>query len=154
MPATVLVQDIIDALEIQFDESYSFLNLDTGQVKTVSRDLLRKAEEFPDEEPDLPAWQEPEWEVAKQIISTDRFKKLPTKYDVHEWAIMEEFSASVESGRIRDDLLDAIHGRGAFRFFKQTLRRYKIEPAWFAFRAGALKQIALDWCEENDISWK
>lgn len=154
MPATVLVQDIIDALEIQFDESYSFLNLDTGQVKTVSRDLLRKAEEFPDEEPDLPAWQEPEWEVAKQIISTDRFKKLPTKYDVHEWAIMEEFSASVESGRIRDDLLDAIHGRGAFRFFKQTLRRYKIEPAWFAFRTGALKQIALDWCEENDISWK
>jgi hypothetical protein len=32
--------------------------------------------------------------------------------EVHEWAIMEDFSNSVPSDWIRDELLRAIHGRG------------------------------------------
>ena len=87
---TVRLSDIVDALEMQFDESSSFLDLDTGQVETVSCDLLREAEETADGEgPDLPEWQQQEWEIAKRIVSTDRFRKLPIKFDVHEWAIME-----------------------------------------------------------------
>jgi hypothetical protein len=30
----------------------------------------------------------------------------------------------------------------------------RIEAAWFAFRAEALRQIALDWCEDNHIPWE
>jgi len=151
----VKLNDIVDALEMQLDESSSFLDLDSGQVETVSIDLLRKAERSgDDEEPHLPAWQKEEWEIAKRIVSTDRFKRLPTKFDVHEWAIMEDFSHSVESGGIRDDLLNAIHGAGAFRSFKNTLRRYRIESAWFEFRSEALREIALNWCEENHIPWE
>jgi hypothetical protein len=85
MPARVRLNDIVDALEMEIDESSFFL----GQVVTVSHDLLREAEESGDgEEPDLPAWQKQEWEIARRIISTDRFQELPTKFDVHEWAIM------------------------------------------------------------------
>jgi len=128
MPAARL-SDIVGALEMQFDESSSFLDLDTGQVKTVSRDPLLEAEESgdEDEERDLPEWQQQEWEIAKRIISTDRFRKLPTKF--HE---------------VREDLLRAIHGAGAFPMFKDTIRRHCIEAAWFAFRAEAPMQIALD----------
>ncbi|HYM05683.1 MAG TPA: UPF0158 family protein [Terriglobales bacterium] len=155
MPATVRLNDIVDALEMQFDESSSFLDRDTGQVETVSHILLRDAEEAgDDEELDLPTWQKRELEIAKRIVSTDQFQKLPTKFAVHEWAIMQDFSHSVESDRIREDLLHAIHGAGAFRNFKKTLRRHRIESAWFAFRAEALRQIALNWCEENHIVWE
>lgn len=154
MAAAVRLNDIIEALEIQLDESSSFLDRDTGQVETVSHDLLRAAEAGDEEEPDLPEWQEDEWEIAKRIVSTDRFEKLPTKFQVHEWAIMEDFARSVESDRVREDLLDAIHGAGAFRNFKNTVRRHRIEPAWFAFRAEALRQIAVDWCEKNQIVWE
>ena len=137
MPATVRLSDIVDALEMQFDEFSSFLDRDTGKVETVSHDLLREAEESGvDEEPDLPEWQKQEWEIAKRIVSTDRFQRLPTKFEVHEWAIMQDFSRSLESDGIREDLLHAIHGAGAFRNFKDALRRHGIEPAWFAFRAG------------------
>ena len=81
MPATVRLNDIVDALEMQFDES--FLDLDSGHVETVSHDLLREAEESgDDEEPDLPAWQKQEWEIARRIVSNGRFKELPTG-----WAI-------------------------------------------------------------------
>ena len=153
MPATVRLSDIVDALEMQADEYPYYLDLDTGQVVGVSQGLLRDAEES-DDEPDLPAWQKDEWEIARRIVFTGRFQKLPTKFEVHEWAIMRDFSHSVESDRIREDLLRAIHGTGAFRIFKDTVRRYGIEPAWFRFRTEALRQIALDWCEENHIVWE
>ena len=154
MPATVRLNDIIDALEMQFDESTSFLDRDTGQVETVSDALLQEAEADDNGEPDLPEWQKQEWEIAKQIVSTNRFQRLPAKFEVHEWAIMQDFSRSVESDRIREDLLRVIHRAGAFRNFKDTLRRHGIEPAWFAFRAETLRQIALNWCEENHIVWE
>jgi hypothetical protein len=155
MPATVRLRDIVDALEMEFDESSSFLDLDSGQAETVSHDLLSEAEEFgDDEELDLPACQEQEWEIAKRIVSTDRFQKLPTKFEVHEWAIMQDFSYSVESDRIREDLLNAIHGAGAFRNFKDALRRLRIASGWFAFRGEALRQIALNWCKENHVVWE
>jgi hypothetical protein len=150
----VRLNDIVEALEMQFDESPSYLDLDTGQVVTVSEDLLRKAEEPGDQELDLPDWQKDDWEIANRIVSTDRFRKLPTKFDVHEWSIMQDFSLSVESDRIRQHPLRAIHGPGAFRNFKDTVRRYGIESAWFRFRTDALKQIAVSWCEKNQVVWE
>ncbi len=67
---------------------------------------------------------------------------------------MDEFSQSVKSARIREELLDAVHGAGAFRMFKSTIRRHHIESAWYKFREQALKQIAIDWCKENGIVWE
>jgi hypothetical protein len=154
MPAIILLKDIVDALEMQFDESLSVLDLDTGRVETVSRDLLSEADEPGEEEPDLPDWQEDEWEVANRIVSSDRFVALPTKFDIHEWSIIEEFSYSVESRPIQADLLNALHGRRAFRFFKDTVRRHGIEKDWFQFRDEALRDIAIEWCEEHQIRWK
>jgi len=155
MSATVRLTDIVDALEMQFDESPNFLDLDTGEVVTISTDLLREAEESgDDDEPDLPDGEMDEWDTARRIVTTNRFRRLPSNYDVHEWGIMEDFSRSIESGRIREDLLDAIHGAGAFRNFKATLRRHRIESAWFTFRTEALRQIALDWCAEHHIVWE
>ena len=155
MALTVQLKDIVEALEMQFDEASSFLDLDTGKVETVSKDLLSEAEESgDDEELDLPDWQMPEWEIATRIVSTDRFKSLPTKYDVHEWEIMRDFADSVESGKISEELLRAIHGAGAFRYFKDTLRRRGIEKKWFEFREEALKTIAREWCEEEGIAWE
>jgi hypothetical protein len=152
---TVQLKDIVEALEMQFDEYSSYLDLDTGKVETVSKDLLSEAEESDDdEEPDLPDWQMPEWEIARRIVSTDRFKRLPTKYDVHEWEIMREFADAVESEKTSEELLNAIHGAGAFRYFKDILRRRGIEKKWFEFREQALKDIAREWCEDEGVAWE
>jgi Uncharacterised protein family (UPF0158) len=153
MLATVRLKDIVDGLEMQFEDSSSFLNLDTGQVETVSHDLLSEAEEAGEERADLPDWQKGAWEVARRIVSTQRFLKLPTKFDIHEWSIMEEFSHSADSRPIQVDLLNALHGRGAFQHFKDTVRRHGIEQDWFNFRDEALREIAIEWCEEHNIQW-
>lgn len=108
MPVTVRLDDIVEALETLVEESPSYLDLDTGQVVSVSEDLLSEAEEDGDEEPDLPDWQKHEWEIAKRIVSTDRFLELPTTFDLHEWGIMQDFSRSAEPVAIRADLERAI----------------------------------------------
>jgi Uncharacterised protein family (UPF0158) len=151
----IRLTDIIDAIEMQFEEIFSFLNLDTGEVETVSHELLRAAEEFgvPDP-PDLLTWQEAEWEVAKRIAASDRFVELPTKFGVHEWAIMRDFSSTVGSEGLRDELVRAIHGRGAFRRFKEVVRLHGIESEWFTFRADALARIARDWCDQHGIVYE
>jgi hypothetical protein len=51
----VKIKDFVDALEMQSDEFLSFVDLDSGRVESVSRDLLSMAEEYDDEEPVLPA---------------------------------------------------------------------------------------------------
>ena len=141
---------IIDALEAQTDESRSFFDPDTGEVYQVSLEMIGAAEDG-EEDPDIPEWQEPEWELAKRIVASDRILPLPTKFDVDEWEIMNEFSASVEKIAVRNDLLDAIHGPGAFRSFKSAIRRHRIEQDWHDFRDQALRDIAAEWCKENDI---
>jgi hypothetical protein len=154
MPPPVRLQEIVDALELQLEDASSFLNRDTGQVAIVSDDLLRAAEESSHPGRALPAWQQPEWELAQQIVATNRFEPLPTKFDVHEWAIMRDFAYSLISQQRREDLLDSLHGAGAFRHFKSSVRRHGLEPAWFAFRTAAFQQIARDWCEEHQIAWQ
>jgi len=76
-------------------------------------------------------------EIARRIVTSHRFKKLPSKFEVHEWSIMQAFASSVEPDRIHEELLDAIDGAGAFRHFVSALRRHRIESAWYAFRSQA-----------------
>ena len=71
MSAKALLKDIVDALETQFDEQPSFVDLDSGQVVVVSRDLLSRAEDSEENEaPELPEWQKGEWEICKKIVTT------------------------------------------------------------------------------------
>jgi hypothetical protein len=99
MPPTVNLSDIIEAFEAQSDESASFLNLDTGEVDALMYDYLRSAEESDEPGPQLMDREKDLWELAKRIVSTDRFIKLPTKYDVHEWEIMRDFANSAARPR-------------------------------------------------------
>ena len=122
----------------------------------VPRELIRDAEEEEEDEEerdDLPDWEKPLWEVARLIVKGPRFVRLPSKFDIHEWEIINDFSLSVKSASVREELLDAIHGSGAFRQFKNTIHRRRIEAAWYEFRAQAIREIAIQWCPAKDIPW-
>jgi hypothetical protein len=53
----------------------------------------------------------------------------------------------------RDELLDAIAGRGAFRMFKSTIRRRGIEQEWYRYRDRALRRIAAEFLEAEGIPY-
>ena len=154
MPATANLKEIAETIGFDFDEYSNYFDTETGEVVSVSNELLRAAEDEEEEDVDMPSWQDGEWETAQGIVSTDRYLPLPTSFDVHEWQMMQDFASSVESPRTRSELNQALHGAGAFRHFKATIRRLGIEQEWFAWRDAALRRIASDWCTENGISWE
>lgn len=67
--------------------------------------------------------------------------------------MMPNFSDAVDDERLRNELLDAIHRKGAFQRFKDTIRRRGIEADWRRFHDEALAAIARSWLEENEIAY-
>lgn len=153
MPLPVKLEDIIEGMMFQTDESSSYLNRKTGEVVAVSDEELRAAEEgLPLE--DFPEWQREPILHAKQIIlGTEDFLPLPAKFKINEWEIMDRFSLSISDKALRETLYDAIRGSGAFRRFKELIHRHHLAETWGQYREEALREIAIDWCKENQIDY-
>jgi hypothetical protein len=152
MALPVNLKDIIEGLEFQSDEGSSHLNTATGEVVYVTEEELRAAEE---EEPlnHFPEWQHDAIRIAKDIVETDHYLQLPDRFEIHEYSIMERFCLSIDDEDMRDDLCDAIRGRGAFRRFKDRMQLYGMAEEWYRYRDAALREIAVAWCEAHGIPY-
>ena len=137
-------------MDFQSDERSSFLNLNTGEVVSITDEELRAAEE---EQPfeDFPEWQHDAIRIAGEILETDHYLPLPDRFEIHEYQIMERFCLSVDDADMRDYLCDTIRGRGAFRRFKDRMQLYGMAEEWYQYRDAALREIAVAWCEEHGI---
>ncbi len=83
----------------------------------------------------------------------DDFQEFPSKYEVNEYQIMENFCDSVTNERVQNTLARSIQGRGAFRRFRDTLDRFNLTPKWYAFRERAFYEVAAEWCLDNKIAY-
>lgn len=82
-----------------------------------------------------------------------KYIALPSKFDIiNEYSMMERFALSVDD-EISDYLQTAIKGRGAFRQFNDGVSRFGIEEDWYEFRDEKYKELAIDWCEDNNIRY-
>jgi hypothetical protein len=153
MGAKVQLKTLVDEMDSQSDELYRYVDRDTGHIEMVEGTLLGYARDG-DEPPSMPDWQKPQWQIAQKAVSTDRLIMLPDQFDIDEWQMMADFVATVKPGEVRAQLDRAIHGNGAFRRFKDAVRRLGLQHAWDEFEEDALREIAIEWCEENDIEWE
>lgn len=152
MPLPVRLSEVIDGLEMADDNVKVYINRNTGEVASVTDEEAAWVEEEEPQE-DRPDGQVEARAEARRILESDEFIRLPTKFEIHEWSIMERFARSLDNEDDRDDLLDAIHGRGAFRMFKSMIARMGLREAWFKSRHEALAEIAIDFLEENGIPY-
>ncbi|MBM4020023.1 MAG: hypothetical protein FJ288_17170 [Planctomycetes bacterium] len=152
MPARVKLSDILGDIEMPFEESHAFVDRETGQVVTLSDEELNAADDG-DDPADYPEWQRENIRLAALVNVDDgsRFVPLPDRFEINEWEMMRDFALSVEDEDASAALTDAIHGRGAFRYFKDQVRQRGLAKTWNDFRAGRYRQIALDWCEANSL---
>ncbi len=153
MATHVKLSDIIEGMEFQSDESSSFLNKKTGEVVLMTDYALRAAE---DNEPleDLPDWERDLVTIAREILDeTGEYIQLPTKFDIHEYSIMEQFCLSLDDPEMCNIFCDLIRGGGAFRRFKNAIHEYDIADEWYSHHNNAIKEIAIEWCRENNIEF-
>ena len=153
MTIQVKLKDIIDEMEIQFEESTSLLNIKTGEIVIVTSEDLSAAE---DEEPfeHLAEWKQENRMVANEVVENiENYIELPTKFEVNEYEIMEDFCITIINQCKQESLLRAIRGKGAFRRFKDKIIDFEIENQWYTYRDDRFKEIAIKWCKDNNVNY-
>ena len=152
MPVVISLQNIVDAIDLPNPEWESFLDPATGEITTLTDEERGSLE---DPEPDLlPEWLREQLPKIREALQSDRLLRLPDSFEIHEWSIMERFCQTISEPRERAELLDAIHGSGAFRMFRGALERRGYREQWYSFRDSALERIARDWLESHRIQYK
>ena len=136
-------------LKIDLDELYSamenssyaveyYLDLETGEILFIS-------EGMDDEETG---------KLRNQIEEElDRYELIPKAESYEGYRDMQAFIATVEDDHLSELLEVAINGKGAFRRFKDVLLNYhKERERWFEFRDSSMKERALEWLDDIDVT--
>lgn len=124
------------AFEHNAPQSSSYLDLENGLVVNIvdsqvedyeQRDLIRR----------VPA----------------RFIRLTPASSREQYRWMERFVSSVDDEPMRDRLILAIDGKGAFRRFKDVLISYPVErDRWFEYRSTLLRIYISEWLDARDLT--
>jgi hypothetical protein len=152
MTIVVSLQDVINEMDVMSDEIHAYLNKVTGELVTITDEEINAIENG-DEWSEYPEWQHALLDTAQQVLGSDDYLPLPSRFDIHEYAIMERFCYSIEDDALSDELAHRIRGSGAFRQFKDAIYEHGIEEDWYRFRAQALEEIAIDWLEGQGIAY-
>ena len=78
---------------------------------------------------------------------------MPKAESYEGYEDMNAFIGTVNDEHLAELLNVAINGKGAFRRFKDVLEGYPEErDRWFHFKDDRLKERALEWLEDIDVS--
>lgn len=150
----VQISSIIEGIEFQGLESTSYLDLKTREVILIGEEEIYAAESD-DDILEYPDWQKEPIARAKELLEKpDQYLELPSKYDLHEYRIMEDFIYSIPIEEQRDEMLNLIKGKGAFSRFRDGLERFLLTDKWYRYRDLEIEKFAKEWCEENKIEYE
>ena len=129
---------LCSAMEDSSAEHNYYLDLETGEILLIS--------DYMDDE---------EIKKLKDKIDEnfDRYELLPKAESYEGYEDMNAFIGTVNDEHLAELLNVAINGKGAFRRFKDVLESYpKERERWFHFKDDRLKERALEWLEDIDVS--
>jgi Uncharacterised protein family (UPF0158) len=122
-----------DAFENNAPEVHSYLHLGTGEV-------LRVVDGIADPQ------------MHSRIAADAAYVRVEPVSSREQYRWMERFIQMLDPGDLRDELVLAIDGRGAFRRFKDVLMVNATErERWFAFRSERLRVFMEAWLEAHAL---
>ncbi|MBH9966017.1 UPF0158 family protein [Rossellomorea oryzaecorticis] len=154
MAKKVKLSSLVDGLEVPFDGVSSYLNLATGEVLSLSDRVFVAAE---DEEPidEFEGWEQTEYEFAVEILNhPEQYLELPDEDEINEYRMMESFCYHHKDKKVKQQLSNAIIGRGAFRRFKDQAISLGVIEDWYSFKRECYKDIMIEWCEMNGLEYE
>jgi len=158
--------DLEEAFEAGFSEMNYCFDTETGKVLMVQDESRRELERLTEEAgPDdklehllrdsgLPGWQKQALAEARQVEENygTRVVEVPEQEAREGFHHMAAFVTTVPEPRLRAELQRALHGRGAFRRFKDALASASRErERWFQFKRSRLRARMTDWLASLDI---
>jgi hypothetical protein len=130
--------DLETAFERNAPDTESFLDTRSGEVITITEGALDYAEQR-----------------SKVQSGGDACIRIEPAASREQYKWMERFVAGVEDETLRERLVIAIDGKGAFRRFKDVLLNYPTErERWFSYRADLLHWAMQKWLEKEHLEPK
>ena len=158
--------DLEEAFEAGFSETHYYLDTETGEVLTVQDESRQELEDLREEagprdkledtvrESNRPDWQKQALAEALRVEEAygTRVVEVPEPEAREGFHHMAAFVTTVPEPRLRAELQRALHGRGAFRRFKDVLASDPRErERWFQFKRERLRAHMTDWLASLDI---
>lgn len=145
----VQLSDIIDGMDMQSDDLHPYLHRPTGRVITISDEAFAAAESDDDDSAGAAELTE-----ARAILAGEgEYLELPDRFEINEYGMMERFALHLTDRGAQEAVLAAIRGRGAFRYFKDTVHRLGLAASWYAYRDEQYREVAREWCAANGIEY-
>ena len=138
---TIPLKQVIQAIEEADEVFTSFWDTKTGKTVYLADPLMT---DMTEEDKAL---------AAEIEDMPERFLRFPTKYEIHQYRIMENFVDQLSPGKAQEELTHAIRGKGAFRRFRQSVCFHRLEQRWYDYLAEAYREIAIRWCEEEGVEY-
>ncbi|MBW3540875.1 MAG: UPF0158 family protein [Planctomycetes bacterium] len=152
MPLPVSLRSVVQEMDAFSDEWSSYINRKTGELITISHEEARFVEDGEPE--DEPSDLDPETLLkVQEVLESDDWLRLPDKFEIHEWSIMDDFARSREDPHQCESLMRALRGGGAFRRFKDVAAALDVRDEWFRYRGESLEQIAIRFLEIHEIPY-
>lgn len=154
MQAKVKLSEIAETMDLQSDDMTAWLNRKTGEIVMFNNEILRAVEDGddPQEAIDMYGGCEKDIDIAKEIAGGDTWLALPSKFYIHDYSIMEKFCRAQTDSDVRNSLLNAIRGKGAFGRFRAAVEQAGLLDQWYEFRKSAYMEIAREWCGEKGVA--
>lgn len=145
----VSIEELVEALEFQDDRMSAFVDPESAEVILVSDEALDAAEA----PRGVLMVDEAELKVAQAVLATPGMLRLPSQFEVNEHNMMVRFAAERADATERDALQDALHGKGAFRRFKDLCYSLDLAQDWYAYRDAEYEALAVRWCDARGLAW-
>jgi hypothetical protein len=107
-PMKIQLSSIVEGIEFQGLESYSYLNLKTGEVILIADEEIRAVENGDDISEQAEWYKEAIASTKVFLENQDQYLELPTKYDLNEYRIIENFVYTIPIEEQREEMLNLI----------------------------------------------
>ncbi|MGM0437850.1 MAG: UPF0158 family protein [Bacillota bacterium] len=154
MKEKVKLEDVLEAIEMRTEESNYFYHKKTEEIYYITDDELREAAKEDIDISEYPEWQQESIKIAVEILSTNDYIKLPEDDEIDDYEIVKDFCYSIEDRELREEILNVIDEKGAFRKFKDKIYEYDLADDWYEYQDKRFKEIAVDWCERHGIEYE
>jgi len=150
----IQLSSIVEGIEFQGLESHSYLDLRIGEVILIADEEVDAAESGDDISGHAEWYKEAIARAKDFLENQDQYLELPSKYDLHEYRIMENFVYTIPVEEQKEEMLNLIQGKGAFSRFKQGIERFLLKEKWYKYRDSEITKFAEIWCQEHNIQYE
>lgn len=154
----VNIQKIVDELQMRFIDTTVYYNKITGEILNIQDDDFRIVEDddFEKNIENYPEWQRKHLKEVYHLLynDMDNYIALPGYFEIKDSDIMKEFINTISNNNKRIQLENCMWQKGMYRKFKDKLIEIGLENEYYKFYDEKLKEIAIEWCKENNLEYE